>query len=326
MNAGHLPRTAALLGGGAVGGVLLPALRTAGVRIVAAWNRTQRTPQWRTGALPRALREAEVVLLSVSDPAVGALCAQLVAERLVGKGQLVAHLAGALDLSPLEPALQAGARVGSLHPLRSIPPGSRADQLAGAACGIDGSDDEARDSLHQLALGLGMKPMAVRGDRALYHAAAVLAGGSLVALVAEAVRAFQAATGATEDEARAALQPLARGALEATATKLPSAVLTGPVPRGDAQTLARHLAALERFDPAVGALYRELSHASLRLSREGHRLEAAEVQVLEQALALARPVEAVAAAGSARPARAPKAKAPPKAGKAAAQRPKSKGR
>jgi predicted short-subunit dehydrogenase-like oxidoreductase (DUF2520 family) len=280
----RLPRTAALLGCGAVGNVLLPALRTHKVRIVAAWNRTPRTPQWRSGALPRAIREAELVLLSVSDAAIAPLCAQLVAQRLIGPGQTVAHLAGALDLTPLQPALACGARVGSIHPLRAVPPGSRADAFAGATAGIDGSDDEARGQLIALAQTLSMEALLVSGSRALYHAAAVLAGGSQVALFAEAVRAFQSATGATEAEARAALLPLARGALDTLSARTPAQAVTGPVARGDAATLATHLRALEAHDAHTATIYSELAKVSLSLTRSVSRSTPEQLTAIDQVL------------------------------------------
>jgi len=285
VTAQRLPRTAAVLGGGAVGSVLLPALRTHGVRVVAAWSRSPKTPQWRTGALPRAMREAELVLLAVADAAIAPLCAQLVAERLVGPGQIVAHLAGALDLTALAPALGAGARIGSLHPLRAVPPGSRGDALAGSAAGIDGSDEEARGQLTALALALGMHPFPAAGSRALYHAAAVLAGGAQVALFAEAVRAFQVATGSTEADARAALLPLARGALDGLAAREPSHAITGPVPRGDAATLAAHLRALDGHDARTAALYRQLARVALTLVRSSGRAPEEQLNSVDRALA-----------------------------------------
>lgn len=280
----RLPRTAALIGGGAVGTVLLPALRTAGIRIVAAWNRTPRAPLWRGGPLPRAIREAELVLLSVADPAVAEVCRQLVEARVLGPGQLVVHVAGALDLSPLAPALEAGAQVGSLHPLRAVPPGSRADALAGAAAGIDGSDDDALERVAALAHVLTLKPMPVRGDRALYHAAAVLAAGAQVALFAEAQRAFSAATGADEAAARDALLPLARGALEAVAARGPAEALTGPAARGDAAAVSAHLRALERLGVDVAALYWLLSFSGVRLARAGNRAPPGDLDAVASAL------------------------------------------
>ena len=99
--------------------------------------------------------------------------------------------------------------------------------------------------LSDLARRLGMHPIATRGrSRALYHAAAVLAAGGQVALFAEAVRAFRAATGATEPAARAALLPLTLGALEQLRTHPPARAITGPAVRGDRATIRAHRKAL----------------------------------------------------------------------------------
>src|SRR4051812_24981064 len=114
-------RTAAVLGSGAVGQALLEALPAAGVEVRASWNR-------RSGLGPPPLREVDLDLLAVSDAAVAEVCNRLD----VGRGQLVAHLAGALGLAPLSPARRKGARTGSLHPLRAFTPGESA-AFSGAA-------------------------------------------------------------------------------------------------------------------------------------------------------------------------------------------------
>ncbi|HEY6911999.1 MAG TPA: DUF2520 domain-containing protein [Myxococcales bacterium] len=226
-------RTAAVLGGGAVARALLKALPAAGVAVRASWNR-------RSGTAPPPLREVDLVLLAVSDGAVAELCDALD----VGRGQLVAHLAGALGLRPLSSALRKGARTGSLHPLRAFTAG-QPGSFSGAAAGIAGSDSSARRDLAALARRLGLRPLPTReGSRALYHAAAVLAAGAQVALFSEAARAFRKATGAGEKEARAALLPLALGALEKLRKLTPAAALTGPAARGDLATIRAHRAAL----------------------------------------------------------------------------------
>src|SRR5207244_9995903 len=155
---------------------------------------------------PPPVSGADVVLLAVPDAAVAALCAKLD----VSRGQLVAHLAGALSLEPLAAARRKGARTGSIHPLRAFVRGNTQD-FRGAFAGVTGSDKQARGQLAALARRLGMTPVPIEDrSRALYHAAAVLAAGSQVALFSEALRAFRKATGASEEEARPALPPLGR--------------------------------------------------------------------------------------------------------------------
>lgn len=272
MSVRGLPRTVAVLGGGAMGSALVPSLRRANLRVVAAWSRSPHPGQWRSGPLPRALREAELIFLAVADSAVAEVCAQLATERLLAPGQVVAHLAGTLPLSVLDPALRAGAHTGSLHPLRAVVLNGPPDALKGATASIAGSDETARSVLAAVAHALGLSPLVVDDRRrALYHAAAVLAGGAQVALFAEAVRAFQLATGAEEPEARATLLPLSLGALNALFGRPPSAAVTGPVPRGDAETVAAHRAALQAADPALLPLYDALGTAALHLARQGQR-------------------------------------------------------
>jgi predicted short-subunit dehydrogenase-like oxidoreductase (DUF2520 family) len=242
-------RTAAVLGLGAVGSALVRELPRAGVRVVARWTRGSRKP------LPD-LAGADLVLLAVTDDAVAQLCAQLD----VRKGQLVVHLAGALPLAALQSARARGARTGSIHPLRAV---TRGDEFHGAAAGIAGSDPIVRRQLAHLARRLGMTPLAIPDSaRALYHASAVLAAGAQVALFSGAVRAFRKATRASDAQARAALLPLALGALAKLRDMPAAAAITGPAARRDLRTIAAHRAVLPK-DLLV--LYDELTRISLKL-------------------------------------------------------------
>ena len=243
--------TAAVLGGGAVARALLEALPQAGIRVLASWQR-------RSGLEPPPLRDVDVVLLAVSDQAVAEVCARLD----VGPGQLVAHVAGPLRLSPLVAARRKGARTGSLHPLRPFP-GRDGDGFRGYAAGIAGGDPSAAADLAQLAVRLGMTPLLTSDrSRTLYHAAAVLAAGAQVALFSEATRAFRKATGVPEPQARAALLPLALGALDKLRDEPPAAAMTGPVARGDLATIAAHRKVLP---PDLRRLYDQLLRVGLRL-------------------------------------------------------------
>lgn len=258
-------RTAAVLGAGAVGSALLEELPRAGLKVLASWTRS-------SGLVPPPLLDVDVVLIAVPDSAVAAVCARLE----VGPRQLVAHLAGALGLGHLAAARRKGARVGSIHPLRAFVRGQR-QHFDGAAAGISGADATAREQLSQLARGLGMMPIAT-GDRSrgLYHAAAVLAAGSQVALFSEALRAFRKATGASEPAARSALLPLALGALEKLRSSPAAEALTGPAVRGDLQTIAAHRKALPRD---LVELYDALTRVMLRLRRPEARSPKPEVLV-----------------------------------------------
>ena len=207
------------------------------------------------------VRHAELVILSVTDAAVAEVCR--LAAPSVGPGQIVIHCAGALDLEPLDSARRRGAQVGSLHPLRAVPPRSGPSILRGASAGIAADGSATRERLVAVAHALGMVPIDVAGSRPLYHAAAVLAAGATVALFARAVEVFRLATGAPEEVARKALLPLAAGVLSQLETRRPAEVLTGPIPRGDVRTVAAHRAALPLH---LLSLYDELAWAALDLT------------------------------------------------------------
>jgi predicted short-subunit dehydrogenase-like oxidoreductase (DUF2520 family) len=121
-------------------------------------------------------------------------------------------------------------------------------------------------------------------DRAVYHAAAVFASNYLVALLAEAVRLLEQ-SGWTEKEAVRGLVPLAEGALANVAKRGPTAALTGPIRRGDAETVRRHLEALAEAhsDPRLGHLYRMLGEVALEIAKEAG-LEPAAAEQTRRAL------------------------------------------
>jgi predicted short-subunit dehydrogenase-like oxidoreductase (DUF2520 family) len=300
-------QTAAVLGGGAVARALLDALPAAGVRVLASWNRG-------SGLEPPPLRDVDVVLLAVSDQAIASVCRRLE----VGGTQLVAHLAGALGLSPLRSARLKGARTGSVHPLRAFTRGEIHD-FRGATAGIIGSDSSASADLAALASRLGMVPlMTTAGSRALYHAAAVLAAGGQVALFAEAVRAFRKATGASEPEARNALLPLALGALEKLGREPPEAVLTGPATRGDQATIDAHRRALPRD---LVALYDELTAVARRLRTRRAEVPRAEAPKSRSSRrGRPRPAGGRPSASSRSPARRGPRREPPRRGRAPRRR------
>lgn len=174
--------------------------------------------------------DVDVAWLAVPDGALPEVA------RTVPDGVVVLFSAGVLDRS----ALPARQRVARVHPLVPFAAGQRVD-LHGAAARVDG-DAQALPVARQLAADLGLVPFTVDGDPALYHAAAVLAGNHLPALLLDAVEVFRRACADTP-AARAGLFRLARSALDNVEAG-GAAALTGPAVRGDAATEASHGAAL----------------------------------------------------------------------------------
>jgi predicted short-subunit dehydrogenase-like oxidoreductase (DUF2520 family) len=229
------------------------------------------------GRFPEWLRRAEVVLLAVPDDALGEVAAALVAGGWVGPSQVVLHLSGVHGREVLQALAPTGAALGSLHPLQSLSdPASAPERLRGALAAIEG-DARAVGVASALAREVGLEPVALEaGAKARYHAAAVFASNFVVALAAVAERLFREA-GLAEEAARRAVEALLGGTAANIRAAGPEAALTGPVARGDVETVKLHLAALE--EPRA-RLYRLLSRAVLELAR----LEDSKRRALEEVL------------------------------------------
>lgn len=236
---------------------------------VQAWSRKPKRKKLpgvviRTGGAPTEVADAKLVLLTVPDRAIALVAADLAARGLLHKGQVVAHCAGALDLQPLRPAAEAGAAIGSLHPLVAATAG--AVHLPGKAAAIDGTAPAVR-TLRRIARTVGLKPITVPAhERARYHAAASLAANGLVAL-ADLAAELLASTGVPREQALSALLPLMASSLENLEHAGLPAALTGPVARGDAAVVESHLAGLRDL-PHQLAAYRALNERALEIARD----------------------------------------------------------
>lgn len=213
------------------------------------------------------LRAADVFLLAVPDDQIADCCAQLIASRVVGAGAIVFHCSGALGADVLAPARGAGAAVASLHPVRSFAdPAGVADDFAGTCCGIEG-DRAATDVLRQLFDALGARVIQIdAAHKTLYHAAAVFASNYVVTLIDVAMQVYGQA-GVAPAVALEMIAPLLRESAENAFRLGPADALTGPIARGDTNTVMRQQAALAAWHPAHATLYAQLAEATAALAR-----------------------------------------------------------
>lgn len=269
------------MGRGRLGRSLQRALAAAGVESALLPGRDVAAAGRRLRAEPGL-----TVLLAVPDPAIQPSAAALAAEEPPASAAFV-HLSGAHGLEPLRPLAERGNPVGAFHPLQSFPAEREPGAFAGSTFGINASGPELLERLRSWAAALGGSARLVPdGDRALYHAAAVMASNYLNSLVAEAARLL-AAIGWSREESVAALLPLVRGAVEnLDALGLPGALI-GPIRRGEGATVARHLEALGsvRGEEAerTRRLYRLLGAVALELAIEAG-LDAGEADRVAAAL------------------------------------------
>ncbi|MGP3976764.1 Rossmann-like and DUF2520 domain-containing protein [Streptomyces sp. 8N114] len=256
-----------VVGAGRVGPALAAALRLAGHRPVAASGVSDASRRRAAELLPgvplvdpaEVLARSELVLLTVPDDALPDLVSGLAQTGAVRPGQLVVHTSGRFGTSVLEPALRAGALPLALHPVMTFT-GTPVDvqRLAGCAFGVT-APEELRLAAEALVIEMGGEPEWVTEEaRPLYHAALAIGANHLVTLVNQSMDLLRA-TGVQAPDRM--LGPLLGAALD-NALRSGDAALTGPVARGDAGTVAAHVAELRRRAPETVAAYLAMARAT----------------------------------------------------------------
>ena len=218
------------------------------IRIVGAGGRVGSTVSARLAerGVPLDADAPELVLLCIPDRAIGVVAAD------IPLGPWVAHVSGATPLFSLDPHVR---RFG-MHPLQSFSKARGPEQLDGAWSAVTAESDEARAAGFWLAKTLGLRPFELDdANRAAYHAGAAFASNYLVTLRAAASSLLEAAGVPPE-----ALDPLIRGVMDG------GYELTGPIARGDWETVERHLAVIRAERPELEELYLALASATAKLA------------------------------------------------------------
>lgn len=237
-------------------------------------------PSARVVELGEVSRGVDLVVLAVPDDVLGEVLRDLAVADAVSEEQRWVHLAGRHGLAVLEPVRLAGARVAACHPAQAIADASvGAEVLSGCAWAVTAPPPE-RVWARRLVRDLGGQPVDVADrDRLTYHLAAAL-GANGVSAVVSLARDLLLGIGVTDPAAL--LGPLVSQAAGAAASDGPAA-LTGPVRRGDADTVAAHLAEMEEVLPEARPVYCELARLALGQARRAG-LAPADADRVEQVL------------------------------------------
>jgi predicted short-subunit dehydrogenase-like oxidoreductase (DUF2520 family) len=215
------------------------------------------------------LPETDLVLITTPDDAIQDTAQRLSSSWTGPKGSTVLHTSGALSSEALAPLAEKGFQTGSIHPLISISePVSGAAALHGAFFCIEGTG-KAKRMAEGIVRDLGGHSFTIKPEnKALYHAAAVMAAPHLTALFDLAVEMLSVC-GLSKAKAQKVFMPL----LESTTNNLkasnPQQALTGTFARGDIATVRRHLQALSGKELAEAlAVYKLLGLHSLQLAEK----------------------------------------------------------
>jgi predicted short-subunit dehydrogenase-like oxidoreductase (DUF2520 family) len=283
-----------VIGAGKVGAILAAALRRAGHDVAAVSGASRAARRLLPGVdfvTPDkvALAARDLLLIAVPDDALAGVIGGLARMGLFHKGQIVAHTSGAHGLDVLAPATKLGARPLALHPAMTFA-GSAADldRLRGTSFGVT-APPSLQGQAAQLVADLNGTPEWIANEkRSLYHAALAHGANHLVTLVNEAADRLRDA-GVVQPEK--VLAPLLRAALD-NALRMGDNALTGPVVRGDAGTIARHVAVLGETSPDSLAAYRALARRTADRAIAAGRLRATDAGALLDVLATPASVEA----------------------------------
>jgi predicted short-subunit dehydrogenase-like oxidoreductase (DUF2520 family) len=245
-----------VFGAGKLGTGLARALRARGVR-------TALRPARR--GLPHTI-DADIVVLAVRDADVRSRAEEMRDARVVPKRAVVVHVSGALDAEPLAPLRDCCAGVAQMHPMIAFASARWTPALVRGTMHVQGDAPAVRRARH-LARILGMTPRTFpKLDTVAYHAAAGLVANGAAALAAVGAELLVKASVPSE-VAPHLLGPLLRSVSDNVEKLGFPGALTGPVRRGDAKGVERHVATLSEKLPAAIPLYLAAAHAQLPLAR-----------------------------------------------------------
>ena len=270
-------KSLAIVGAGRVGRALAKRLREEGWRVGAVVTRRESTARKAVrfiGAgrpcvgVSREILAANVVLVCTPDDSIAPVAQEIAAllrgeKKLSLRGTVFLHTSGALDAGILQPLRKYGAALGSLHPLQSFS-GIGVPPLEGRFFAIEG-DDLALRTARKIVRCLAGRPVQIgSGKKSLYHAAAALAAGHVLAIEEAATRMLMSA-GLKRPEAVDALLGLTRQVLDNFARLGSSAAWTGPLARGDYRVVLAHGQAMNALPAEYAAAYQALNRLAARV-------------------------------------------------------------
>jgi len=214
-----------------------------------------------------ATRKADIVFITTPDGTIKEACDTIALKSGFNSGSVVLHCSGALTSTMLLSAKTCGANIGSMHPLQSFASTEYSNNpFSGIVTSVEG-DKKAIDAASFIAADLGSGCVTIQTEaKILYHASAVVASNYLVTLLELSLNLIREA-GVPEDDAFRGLKPLIDGTLSNIGKMGVRNALTGPIARGDIQTIENHLSEIGSKTPQLLSLYRTLGLHTVEIAR-----------------------------------------------------------
>jgi predicted short-subunit dehydrogenase-like oxidoreductase (DUF2520 family) len=259
-----------LIGAGNLAQAMGPALRAAGYRIDAVVGRQTASSRRRAAMLAKSVGSrailleqaaptADIIWICHTDDALGTT-ARALARKAGWRGKTVLHSSGALTSDALAPLRRAGAHVASLHPMMTFVPGTT-PKMQSVPFAVEG-DQRAVAMARRIVRDLGAEVFTIpKAAKPLYHALGSFSSPLIVATLVTAERVGRGA-GLTSAQTRKVMAPILEQTLGNYLERGAAAAFSGPIKRGDLNTVRRHLKMLRRV-PGAGEVYRALVKSAL---------------------------------------------------------------
>jgi predicted short-subunit dehydrogenase-like oxidoreductase (DUF2520 family) len=269
-----MAKKVSIIGAGVVGSAVGRLLRERGYEIMSVVSRSMKNATTAAafigGGEPgtdpvKGASGAGWIFITTPDKAIQGTCEKIAQGGGFGKGSLAVHMSGALSSKILDSARKAGAGALSIHPMQSLASSERAvKNFPGSYFSIEGDAESVPEGKEiVVALG-GLLVMIPAEQKVLYHAGSAVASNYLVAVLDFAVMIYEA-LGMKRDEAVKAIMPLVRGTVNNVERVGVPDALTGPIARGDVETVEGHLEVLKKDLPEMLSLYTALGRHTVKV-------------------------------------------------------------
>ena len=265
-----------IIGAGKVGKVFAKALKNLQYNIISISSKSNVSADDLAGEINcevsydwLKIAEADIIFITTNDGAIKAVMELLKERDILRKGQFIFHCSGVEGLDGLSFAKEKDVFIGSIHPLQSF---VEEVNLKDVYFALDG-DVEAIRLGEKIVNEFGGKTFIVPSDkRAIYHAAACIASNYFVTLIHSAIVLFEQFN-MEEHDAIQALLPLIQGSIDNIKKNGCGNSLTGPISRGDIETVTKHIKGIKAMAPDELDLYKIMGKYTADLARKYDRID-----------------------------------------------------